>query len=178
MDRWLATWDSTPCDCKCPLPRQENEGQSFRQCHLPFLLRIVSRSSDIQTDLKYARWSEIKHGRICMLAIVGILVQQAGIHLPGEQFTNTDIFGAVDSVGFGANMQIFAGIGAVEIATFNKHYGEGEPGDLGFDGGQLKGASADKIALRKEQEIVHCRLAMIAFLGAMGQTLLFGQALP
>jgi light-harvesting complex I chlorophyll a/b binding protein 1 len=136
------------------------------------------RLSDIQTDLKYARWSEIKHGRICMLAIVGILVQQAGIHLPGEQFTNTDIFGAVDSVGFGANMQIFAGIGAVEIATFNKHYGEGEPGDLGFDGGQLKGASADKIALRKEQEIVHCRLAMIAFLGAMGQTLLFGQALP
>jgi light-harvesting complex I chlorophyll a/b binding protein 1 len=128
------------------------------------------RLSDIQTDLKYARWSELKHGRVCMLAIIGILVQQAGIHLPGDAYTNPDIFGAVSQVGFPVNVQIFLGMSAVELATFNMHYGEGEPGDLGFDGGMLSKMSADEIATRKTSEIVHCRLAMIAFTGAMVHT--------
>lgn len=113
-----------------------------------------------------------------MLAIVGILVQQAGIHFPGDAYTNKDIFGAIDTVGFGVNVQIFLGMSAIELLTFNQHYGEGEPGDFGFDGGQLKGATADKIALRKEQEILHGRLAMIAVLGAVTHTLLFGSAIP
>lgn len=136
------------------------------------------RLSDIQVDLKYARWSELKHGRICMLALVGLLVQQAGIHLPGDAYTNSDIFGAVSQVGFGVNIQILLGMSAVELATFYKHYGEGEPGDYGFDGGQLKNMSADQIKYRKESEIVHCRLAMIAFTGALVHTLLFGSAIP
>lgn len=136
---------------------------------------LFSHSSDIQADLKYARWAEIKHGRICMLAVVGIIVQQLGIHLPGSQFTNTDIFGAPGTVGWGSNVQIFLAIAGIELATFNQHYGEGEPGDLGFDGGMLGKMSAAQIATRKEQEIVHCRLAMIAFVGATVQTLLFGK---
>jgi light-harvesting complex I chlorophyll a/b binding protein 1 len=136
------------------------------------------RLSDIQADLKYARWSELKHGRICMLAILGILVQQAGIHFPGDAYTNPDIFGAVSQVGFPVNVQIFLGMSAVELATFNMHYGEGEPGDLGLDGGMLSKMSADQIATRKTSEIVHCRLAMIAFTGAMVHTLLFGSAIP
>ena len=135
------------------------------------------RLSDIQTDLKYARWSELKHGRICMLALVGILVQQAGIHFPGEAYTNSDIFGAVSQVGFGVNVQIFLFMSVLELTTFNMHYGEGEPGDLGLDGGQLKNMSAEQIKTRKESEIVHCRLAMIAFTGAMVHTLLFGSAI-
>ncbi len=136
------------------------------------------RLSDIQQDLKYARWAELKHGRICMLAIVGILTQQAGIHFPGEAYTNTDIFGAVSQVGFGVNVQIFLGMAGVELLTFNQHYGEGEPGDFGLDGGLLKNMSADEIKYRREQEVVHGRLAMIAFVGAMIHTLLFGSAIP
>ena len=111
-------------------------------------------SSDIQTDLKYARWAEIKHGRICMLAVVGSVVQQAGIHFPGEAYTNPDIFGAPSTVGFGVNVQIFLGIAAAELATFNMHYGEGEPGDLGLTGGLLKKLSDKEIEWRKEQEIM------------------------
>merc|ERR1712003_430286 len=65
------------------------------------------RLSEIQTDLRYARWAEIKHGRICMLAIVGMLVQQAGIHIPGEAYSNTDIFGAIKSVGWGVTFRFF-----------------------------------------------------------------------
>lgn len=107
-----------------------------------------------------------------MLAMVGILVQQSGIHVPGEQFTNTDIFGAPASVGWAANMQIFAFMSAIELASFNQHYGEGEPGDFGLDGGMLKNMTPEQIKYRKESEIVHCRLAMIAFVGATVQTLL------
>ena len=136
-----------------------------------------SCSSDIQVDLTYARWSELKHGRICMLAMVGILVQQAGIHLHGEQFTNTDIFGAPGSVGFAGNMQIFATIGLIEMANFNKHYDGSEPGDLGWTGGQLDKMTPEQVKYRKESEVVHCRLAMIAFVGATVQTLLFGSAI-
>lgn len=136
------------------------------------------RLSDIQTDLKYARWSELKHGRMCMLAVVGILVQQSGIHLPGAAYTNNDIFGAVSQVGFGVNMQIFFFIAAAELSTFNMHYGEGEPGDYGLDGGLLKKMTPAQIKTRMESEIVHCRLAMIAFVGAMTHTLLFGSAIP
>lgn len=139
------------------------------------LTRIIETdSSDIQVDLTYARWAELKHGRICMLAIVGVVTQQLGFHLPGEQFTNTDIFGAVSSVGFAGNMQVFATIGAIELANFNKHYDGSTPGDLGWTAGLLDGMSESEVAYRKEQEIVHCRLAMIALTGAVIQTLLFG----
>ena len=134
--------------------------------------------SDIQTDLKYARWAELKHGRICMLAICGIIVQQSGIHFPGEQFSNTDIFGAVSSVGLAGNAQTFLIIGAVEGVNFMKHYDDSEPGDIGIDGGLLKGMTPEQVFQRKTQEIVHCRLAMIAFCGAIVQALLFpGKAL-
>jgi hypothetical protein len=133
------------------------------------------RLSDIQTDLKYARWAELKHGRICMLAIVGIIVQQLGIHWPGSDiYTNKDIFGAPASVGWPVNLQIFLGMACIELATFNMHYGDGEPGDLGLDGGMLSKMTPEQVKTRQEQEIVHGRLAMIAFVGATVQTLLYG----
>lgn len=145
-------------------------------CFFSSPLLLFGRS-DIQTDLKYARWSELKHGRMCMLAVVGSLVQQAGIHLPGEQFTNTDIFGAPASVGFAANLQVFLFIGFMELSTFNQHYGDGEPGDYGLTGGMLKNMTPDQVKYRMESEIVHCRLAMIAWVGLMVQTLLYGPVL-
>ena len=142
-------------------------------CHATHTLSHV-HSSDIQTDLNYARWAEIKHGRVCMLAVVGSVVQQSGIHWPGAAYENSDIFGAVSTCGWGVNLQIFLAIGAIELTTFNMHYGEGEPGDLGVTGGLLKGMTDEQIKYRKEQEIVHGRLAMIALTGNVIQTLLFG----
>lgn len=124
--------------------------------------------------MKYARWAEIKHGRVAMLAVVGIIVKQLGITIPGYEQTK-DIFAAPGLVGWSANVQIFLLIAGLELATFKMHYGEGEPGDFGLDGGMLKSMSADQIKYRKESEIVHGRLAMIAFLGAVVQTLLFGK---
>lgn len=134
-------------------------------------------SSDIQTDLNYARWAEIKHGRICMLAICGMVVQQSGFHIPGEQFTNTDIFGAVGSVGFAGNIQVLMAIGVAEGINFKKHYEDGTPGDYGWGSKVLYDLSPADQKVRQEQEIVHGRLAMIAFTGALVQTLLFDKPL-
>jgi len=134
--------------------------------------------SDIQTDLNYAREAELKHGRISMLAIVGMIVQESGIHWPGEQFTNTDPFGAVASVGFAGNFQVFLAIAGIEFANLNRTYGDGEPGDLGWDfKGLLKNMSDEEVMERKTSEIVHCRLAMIAITGATVQTLLYHKPL-
>eukprot|EP00545_Synedropsis_sp_CCMP1620_P010359 CAMPEP_0119002776 /NCGR_PEP_ID=MMETSP1176-20130426/114_1 /TAXON_ID=265551 /ORGANISM="Synedropsis recta cf, Strain CCMP1620" /LENGTH=198 /DNA_ID=CAMNT_0006954299 /DNA_START=45 /DNA_END=641 /DNA_ORIENTATION=- len=132
--------------------------------------------SEIQTDLNYARWAELKHGRISMLAIVGLVAQSSGIHLPGDAYVNSDPFGAISTVGFAVNVQIFLGMACVELATFNQHYGEGEPGDLGWNSPDLLSKlSPDQLAKRKEQEIVHCRLAMIAITGATVQYMLYGK---
>lgn len=132
--------------------------------------------SEIQQDLTYARWAELKHGRIAMLAIVGLLTQTY-FHLPGEAYQNPDPFGAPATVGMGVNLQIFAAIGCVELANFNCHYDGSEPGDIGWTGGLLTGKSPEQIAKAKEQEIQHCRLAMLAITGASVQTLIFHQPL-
>lgn len=133
--------------------------------------------SEIQQDLTYARWAELKHGRISMLAIVGLVTQEY-FHLPGEAYQNSDPFGAVSTVGFGVNAQIFMGIGIVELANFYKHYDGSEPGDIGWDqAGLLRGKSDEYIAKAKEQEIKHCRLAMVAITGATVQTLMFHEPL-
>uniref|UniRef100_A0A7S2S2F5 Uncharacterized protein n=1 Tax=Eucampia antarctica TaxID=49252 RepID=A0A7S2S2F5_9STRA len=127
--------------------------------------------SEIQVDLKYARWAELKHGRICMLAIVGMIIQEAGIHVPGSQFTEVDPFAAINKVGYVGNMQIFLTIGIIELANFDKYYGEGQPGDIGF--GSLKGKSDADAEKAQVQEIKHARLAMIGFMGAVAQTVMF-----
>jgi hypothetical protein len=111
-----------------------------------------------------------------MLAITGLVVQSAGIHFPGDAYTNVDPFGAPSTVGWAVNIQIFLFMACVELATFNKHYGEGAPGDLGWNSPDLiSKLSPDAMAKRYESEIVHCRLAMIAITGASVQYLLFGK---
>lgn len=134
--------------------------------------------SEIQQDLKYARWAEIKHGRICMLAIVGMLWQEYGPHWEGAQYATRDVLAAPASVGTGVNFQILLGIGVLEMANFNNHYGDDtEPGDYGLDFGFLENKTPEQVLFLKEAEMKHCRLAMGAFMGAIVQTLLFGKLL-
>ena len=134
--------------------------------------------SEIQTDLKYARAAELKNGRIAMLAIVGMLWEEYGPLLPGDAYQNRDPFAAVAQVGTQANLQIFLTIGIIELATFKQTYGDGEPGDIGWDfPGLLKKKTPAEVKKTKEQEITHCRLAMIAIVGAVTQTLIFHKPL-
>jgi hypothetical protein len=135
--------------------------------------------SDIQTDLRYARWAELKHGRVAMLAVVGMVWQEYGPHLPGDAYATTDPFAAISSVGFASNIQTLLAIGCVELANWDETFnGDSRPGHLkGWEGGGW----AKKTDAQKEtaytQEIVHCRLAMIAFIGATHQTFLLHKGL-
>ena len=128
--------------------------------------------SDVQPDLKYARAAELKHGRICMLATIGFVFQEY-IQLPGREAA-ANPFEAVGFVGVGVNAQIFMAIAAIELASIDVPYGDGEPGDYGFDPLKfLEGKSEYEVDRMKLKELKNARLAMVAFLGMAIQTLLF-----
>ena len=84
------------------------------------------------------RYVEIKHGRICMLGVVGYLVQEAGIRLPGDinysGLSFSDVpngFGAISTIGSAGIAQIVLFIGFLELAVMKDVTGEGEfPGDF------------------------------------------------
>jgi len=129
--------------------------------------------SDVQPDLKYARACELKHGRICMLAVVGFVTEEY-FHLPGAAYTNYNPLGAIAQVGTSVNGQILAAIAVIELATIDITYGDGEPGDYGLDPLKfLDGKSQYEIDRMKTKELKNGRLAMMAFLGQIVQTLLF-----
>jgi len=135
--------------------------------------------SDIQTDLRYARWAELKHGRVCMLAVSGMVWQEYLPHLPGDAYATTDPFAAISSVGFGSNIQTLLAIGVIELINWEETFnGDSRPGVVpGWEGpGWDKKSETEKERLYTS-EIVHCRLAMIAFIGATHQTFLLGKPL-
>jgi len=135
--------------------------------------------SDIQTDLRYARWAELKHGRVCMLAVCGMVWQEYLPHLPGDAYATTDPFEAISSVGFGSNIQTLLGIGVIELINWEETFnGDSRPGVLpGWEGAGWDKMTEEKKNRLFESEIVHCRLAMIAFIGATHQTFLLHKGL-
>ena len=95
------------------------------------------------------RYTEIKHGRICMLGVVGYLVNAAGIYLPGDiDYSGTKFsdlgFGwdASFAVPLSGACQVLAFVGFLELAvmrniegTGNEHAGDFRNGaiDFGWD---------------------------------------------
>jgi Chlorophyll A-B binding protein len=84
------------------------------------------------------RYVELKHGRICMLGVLGYLVQEAGIRLPGdinyEGLAFSDVpngFSALSTIGGAGIGQIVAFIGFLELAIMKDVTGGAEfPGDF------------------------------------------------
>jgi hypothetical protein len=88
------------------------------------------------------RYVEVKHGRICMLAVLGQIVTRAGIHLPGNINYAGDSFDSYPNgvaAIFGPNhiptagiVQIIAFIGVLECAFMRDVPGTGNefPGDF------------------------------------------------
>lgn len=124
-------------------------------------------------DIKWLREAEIKHGRVAMLAIVGIIVQEFW-QLPGDLYNNPNPLAAANQVGPQVWGQIIFFNGVIEAGlnkgmTISDMFADKDrvPGDLGFDPLQLmEEGDPNEYALK---EITHCRLAMLAVSGMITQ---------
>ena len=125
------------------------------------------------------REAELKHSRVCMLAIVGWLAVDAGIRFPGSPYGSipSSLAAHNAAVANGSMGFMLLAIGILELASgaaiFDQAKGSGRlPGDFAFD---PLGFSKDKKKMQRyaTSEIKNGRLAMLAFSGIVTQAALF-----
>lgn len=121
-------------------------------------------------NLEYAAAAEVKHGRICMLAALGMLVQEI-VHLPNSAFAEPNPLKAIYAVPVEGWVQIITVICIVELASFKATFETGA--DLGFDPLNMgKPGMMDELKLK---EVKNGRLAMLATMGFIMQTIVTGK---
>jgi len=133
-------------------------------------------------DIKWLREAELKHGRICMLATVGYIVQEF-VGLPGYPGYSANPVEAFSSVPPEGLLQVLVFMGWLEVIGHKGKYSmmnmfeDGRaPGDLGFD--PLKfGDNTETRARLEMAELKNGRLAMLAFSGMIHQTFVTGKPL-
>lgn len=94
-------------------------------------LGVLSDGSQAKFDR--LRFVEIKHGRICMLGVVGFLINKAGIYLPGAisldgtQFSDCGYgFDALSKIPSAGIIQIAFFIGFLELGVMKDATGDNE----------------------------------------------------
>jgi len=140
---------------------------------------FTSMGSD--ATLAWFRHAELKHGRVCMAAMVGFLFHINHIHFPGmlsptfgvsfEALSQMGPFDAWNSIPLLGQMQILFTIAGLEHASESLnpegHYMKGgTPGDIKFLKKFYWGLGADKLtpaqlAEKRISELKNGRLAMI-----------------
>jgi len=120
---------------------------------------------------QYLEESEIKHGRMAMLAWTGVWATESGLHFPGapvadDWATALPVWAREDPGGFGivlALLCIAEGEGVSHAGDNFRGVSKKTPGDMGFDWmGMTKKLSADKLDRYKTVEKKNGRAAMIA----------------
>lgn len=98
-------------------------------------LGLVSDGDQAKFDR--LRLTEVKHGRIAMLAVVGYLTQESGARLPGDIDLSglkfADIpngYAALEAIPYAGKIQLFCFIGALEVLVMRDFVGGEFPGDL------------------------------------------------
>jgi light-harvesting complex I chlorophyll a/b binding protein 4 len=131
-------------------------------------------------DIKWLQESEIKHGRVAMLAVLGTLVQEI-IRLPFEATSNPNPAEAFFQVPAGGLGQIFVTIGLIEHFSHNfKMSGSSmfstgrKPGVFGFDPLGF-GKNPDAFKRYELAEIKNGRLAMLGFSGIIHGAFITGK---
>mmetsp|Transcript_7212 Transcript_7212/g.17587 ORF Transcript_7212/g.17587 Transcript_7212/m.17587 type:complete len:223 (-) Transcript_7212:262-930(-) len=138
----------------------------------------LSTIDGVGVDLYWLREAEIKHARVAMLAVAGVVQVELFGPAPGcemctaknqmdafWQFWNAHPQYIAASLIFIMLIEFFSGI----ATTSGRESGERQPGDFGLDPlGFLNGAP-DKVERLKAQEIANGRLAMWAAAGMIVQ---------
>jgi len=139
-----------------------------------------------ENEIKRWRESELKHGRLCMLAALGILVQENFNPLFDGKITGPAI-NHFQQVPFPFWAIIVAGIFGIEAASIGKGWAspwtnklfalreDYEAGDLGFDPFNLTPSDPAAFDELRAKELNNGRLAMIAVAGIVAQELVDGQ---
>ena len=129
-----------------------------------------------QANFDRLRYVEIKHGRICMLGVVGFLVNAAGIYLPGDidlsgtKFSDLGYgWDASSAVPVSGAIQVFGFIGVLELAVMKDITGGDFIGDFRNDAFDLGWDSFDEeTKLNKRAiELNNGRAAQMGLLGLM-----------
>jgi Chlorophyll A-B binding protein len=130
-----------------------------------------------QAKFDRLRYVEIKHGRICMLGVVGYLTNKAGIYLPGDiDFSGTKFsdlgsgWDASFAVPVAGALQVLAFVGFLELAFMKDATGENEfVGDFrnGFIDFGWDSFDAETQMTKRAVELNQGRAAQMGLLGLM-----------
>merc|ERR1719210_55108 len=141
-----------------------------------------------EENFKRRRATEIKHGRVSMLACMGYITPEITGKLPGELSPSMGLkfadipngLGAVSKVPTAGWVQIFLYCAWVEFSGMDSNGIDGEqgtPGDLGWKPPLLTSpGDAEKTTKRLNAELANGRLAMMAIIGMFYQDGLTGSA--
>ncbi|EOD23225.1 light harvesting protein [Emiliania huxleyi CCMP1516] len=154
----------------------------------PLGLCLLSKVSANNPDVAFFREAELKHGRMAMLAFVGIVVTTGGKHWPAEAFAQATAAGWPDSLGTlaktnpGIVAQGLATVGIIEGASNTNRgawwdglwFGERPDspvvaGDLGFDPLGVMPKDPKAADLMRLKELKNGRLAMLGVFGLFMQ---------
>ena len=122
------------------------------------------------------RYVEIKHGRICMLGVVGYLVNAAGIYLPGDiDYSGTKFsdlgygWDASFAVPVAGALQVLAFVGFLELAVMKDITGGEFVGDFRNDAFDLGWDTFDEETklTKRAVELNQGRAAMMGLLALM-----------
>ncbi|KAL9139369.1 Light-harvesting complex [Amphidinium carterae] len=141
----------------------------------------LSKDGDVR-DFKRRRQSELKHGRIAMLATMGYITPEITGKLPGYLSPSQGIafegipngLGAISKIPAEGYLQMFAYTAYCELSQDQQPGSKGAAGDFGL----LTNLVANEETLKKRQqaELANGRLAMMAIISMFFQDGLTGSA--
>lgn len=146
-----------------------------------------------ESGFKKFRESELKHGRVAMIAVLGVLVAESGLTFFGNEIDGPAIlqYQQAEAVFNAWSLNVIGFTLAVEgynivkgweapgqyegpVAGLKPGY---ENGNLGFDPLGLKPTNAADLKAVQTKELNNGRLAMIAIAGIVAQELVTGEKL-